>query len=276
MRVLGIILLALLGLVLLLLLLALFFPITYRIRGSYHNRRPDLRASVFGLAFLLGCGLDIRGEDTRFYLRILGIKFHRFENTSKGRTSRVRESEASADEEVTDDVFKDADVGDDNPIHSEEFLEEAEASSGFFTRVRECFTKVKTTARSIMNMIRNWKKTIGRLIELIRDKTNQNALKTVGTRALSLLKILMPRRLKLQLQYSTGSPDTTGQLLGVLAMFPLGYRNRWNITPDFTAEEFYAEADFDIRGHIFGIQLLMAVLGIILDKDCRKIYNKIS
>ena len=40
-------------------------------------------------------------------------------------------------------------------------------------------------------------------------------------------------------------------MLGILAIFPVGYRNHWNIIPDFTAEEFYAEADFTMADNSF-------------------------
>lgn len=83
----------------------------------------------------------------------------------------------------------------------------------------------------------------------------------------------MPYRLKLNLEYSTGSPDTTAQLLGILTMFPIGYQNRWNVHPDFTADNAYAEAEFDVKGRILGFSLLKLILGLVLDKDCRKLYN---
>ena len=43
---------------------------------------------------------------------------------------------------------------------------------------------------------------------------------------------------------------------------------------DFTAEEFYAEADFTVHGRIFGVQILALALRIILDKNCRRLYNR--
>ena len=38
-------------------------------------------------------------------------------------------------------------------------------------------------------------------------------------------------------------------------------------------EEFYAEADFTVHGRIFGVQILALALRIILDKNCRRLYN---
>ena len=76
--------------------------------------------------------------------------------------------------------------------------------------------------------------------------------------------------------YSTGSPDTTGISLGVLACFPVGYTNRWRITPDFESENLYAKGSFDIKGHVIVISILAATLRILFDKNCRRLYNRIS
>ena len=76
--------------------------------------------------------------------------------------------------------------------------------------------------------------------------------------------------------YSTGSPDTTGISLGILACFPVGYKNKWQITPDFESENPYAKGSFDIKGHVIVISILAATLRILFDKNCRRLYNRIS
>jgi hypothetical protein len=125
-------------------------------------------------------------------------------------------------------------------------------------------------------MAKNGKTTMQKFAAFAGEESNRRALSTVWGKVRTLLSLLMPRKLRLTMQYSTGSPDTTGQLLGILAMFPLGYQNRWKIQPDFTADNAYVETDFDVRGSLFGIQLLKLLFEIILDKDCQKLYNKIS
>ena len=76
--------------------------------------------------------------------------------------------------------------------------------------------------------------------------------------------------------YSTGSPDTKGISLGILACFPVGYTNRWRITPDFESEKPYAKGSFDIKWHVIVISILAATLRILFDKNCRRLYNRIS
>ena len=108
------------------------------------------------------------------------------------------------------------------------------------------------------------------------DERNKAAFSHLKKELFIILKRICPRRLKLTMVYSTGSPDTTGISLGVLACFPVGYTNRWRITPDFESEKPYAKGSFDIKGHVIVISILAATLRILFDKNCRRLYNRIS
>lgn len=108
------------------------------------------------------------------------------------------------------------------------------------------------------------------------DERNKAAFSHLKKELFIILKRICPRRLRLTMVYSTGSPDTTGISLGVLACFPVGYTNRWRITPDFESEKPYAKGSFDIKGHVIVISILAATLRILFDKNCRRLYNRIS
>ena len=144
-------------------------------------------------------------------------------------------------------------------------------------KIPEKFKRVIARIRDFFHTIKsafgNVKKTIRKVKCLLTNESHKSAFTKLKTSVWQLLKILMPYRLKLNLEYSTGSPDTTAQLLGILTMFPIGYQNRWNVHPDFTADNAYAEAEFDVKGRILGFSLLKLILGLVLDKDCRKLYN---
>ena len=85
----------------------------------------------------------------------------------------------------------------------------------------------------------------------------------------------MPYKLYLRAEFSAGSPDKTGMVLGILAMFPIGYKNKWKIRPDFEREEIYIDSEFDIKGHIFLYKILVIAIRVLVDKNCRKLYNEI-
>ena len=117
---------------------------------------------------------------------------------------------------------------------------------------------------------------IGELKREYGDERNKAAFSHLKKELFIILKRICPRRLKFTMVYSTGSPDTTGILLGILACFPVGYKNKWQITPDFESEKPYAKGSFDIKGHVIVISILAATLRILFDKNCRRLYNRIS
>jgi hypothetical protein len=136
-------------------------------------------------------------------------------------------------------------------------------------RLRRKWDSFRRRLRDIRSTIRKWS-------QIAEDEYNRQAVSHIRKAVLRLLRCIMPRRLNLVLSYSTGSPDTTAQVFGILAMFPAGYTNRWRIHPDFEAEEAYAEGDMDIRGHFPIVRILAVLLGVLLDKKCRRLYWKIS
>lgn len=117
---------------------------------------------------------------------------------------------------------------------------------------------------------------IDKLKKEYSDERNKAAFSHLKKELFIILKRICPRRLRLTMVYSAGSPDTTGISLGILACFPVGYTNRWRITPDFESEKPYAKGSFDIKGHVIVISILAATLRILFDKNCRRLYNRIS
>lgn len=136
-------------------------------------------------------------------------------------------------------------------------------------RMRDALVRMRETLLRIVA-------TAERIQRLWESEGNRQALRFLGGRVFLLLKRLAPKKLSLDLTYSTGAPDTTGELLGVLALFPIAYRQRWNITPDFTADHFYVDTSFDVQGRIYIRQVLGIAISVLLDKNCRKLYNEIK
>ena len=150
-------------------------------------------------------------------------------------------------------------------------LKVAKSSKGSFYNRNEynLWEYLKNKSEKIKNCIYKLKREYS-------DERNKAAFLHLKKELFIILKRICPRRLKLTMVYSTGSPDTTGISLGILACFPVGYTNRWRITPDFESEKPYAKGSFDIKGHVIVISILAATLRILFDKNCRRLYNRIS
>lgn len=291
-KIIGIVLLVLLALVILFIIGILFVPYAYRVKGSFHGK-PDLEASIYGLGHLVGIGVILTESGAKMYLRICGIrKFLRSGNKDNktGNTDQYEERvsenpkpdthEKPAIQEVgearesgNDDVSS-ADAAESLENETDVFpAADVQVSGKFPKKIKSWIAKIKNFFYTLKQAFCHMKQTIRKMKQLITDESHKRAFAKVKTSVWQLLKILMPRRLKLNLEYSTGSPDTTAQLLGILAMFPIGYQNRWKVHPDFTAENAYADAEFDLKGRILGFSILKLILGLVLDKDCRKLYN---
>lgn len=270
-KIIGIILLVILALFVLLIVGILFVPYAYRVKGSFHGK-PDLTASIYGLGHLVGIGMILTENGAKIYLRICGIRKFLQSGNKENKTGNTDQYV----ENMGEGQKTDPETGNYENLPMPE-MQKIKAFWQKIVKIPEKFKRVIARIRDFFHTIKsafgNVKKTIRKVKCLLTNESHKIAFAKLKTSVWQLLKILMPYRLKLNLEYSTGSPDTTAQLLGILTMFPIGYQNRWNVHPDFTADNAYAEAEFDVKGRILGFSLLKLILGLVLDKDCRKLYN---
>lgn len=294
-KIIGIILAALLGTVVLGILLVLCCPFRYRIWGSYHEK-PDISIRVAWLMCIFQFRMDIT-DTQQMYLRILGFRKNlsrEEEETNESEESSGLEEESETTNTVENAFDKkrietnrsDAATVEENS-GEEEFRNKEDPKDSIETKSTDLSRKtpekkisisqkVKRLWEKIKRALFNIKETAVKIKKLYMDPRNKLAFTKLKQSVAKFFRVLHPKKFQLKLKFSTGSPDTTGQLLGVIAMFPIGYRNGWNIVPDFTADAFYADAEFDVRGRVLGISLIKLACSIILDKNCKRLYNKVT
>ena len=268
-KIIGIALLVILGLIVVIALLALFCPFVYRVKGSYHEKNLQLQVRIWWLGRLLGLCADTAEEGFHTYVRIFGFRkeLHLQTEVAPSLTAMENTSQTSAqqltDPEETILCHPDKKKKTFFPGRIAGFIRK------FPEKIRNILQKILYFLRNIQTFWKKGTRTCRKWYRFFNDEKNKKAFSNIWKQLEHLIVSVLPKRLKLWLKYSTGSPDTTGQVLGILAIFPVGYRNHWNIIPDFTAE-----ADFTVRGRIFGVQILALALRIILDKNCRRLYNR--
>lgn len=287
-KVIGWILLILLLLIIAAACLVLFVPVRYQADVFSHGK-TDAKVRVSWLLRLVRFYMTYSGQEfsAKIYILFFPLKLG-----SMGKTEAKKEAGANvrkAAEDLTEDI--------ENEKPSPETGKEAEQNEGRTAKLIEKAAEksnaddvVKSAERvekaagsdksgmiaSIWGMLKNIKVTIEKGKKLLEDRRNKEAVLHLKKELFYLLKKIMPKRMKVKAVYSTGSPDTTGEVLGILALFPIGYKNRWNIAPDFTADHFYIDGEAGIRGCVFVYQLAGVILRILLDKNCRRLYNKIN
>ena len=291
-KVIGIILLVVLALILTALLCVLFVPVKYRAVGSFDNTDIRAKAHVSWLFHLFALHIEYTDE-TDGYIRLVFVKKELFDNYEAFNDDVMDDAaKTETEDKVSENTRDEHKIPADESEHITDEQTENESTARTHNEYRSVTdenqhikqqTKLthkkrskKTHEKQFKDKSDKIKNCIYKLKREYSDERNKAAFSHLKKELFIILKRICPRRLKLTMLYSTGSPDTTGISLGILACFPVGYTNRWRITPDFESEKPYAKGSFDIKGHVIVISILAATLRILFDKNCRRLYNRIS
>lgn len=288
-KVIGIILLVVLALILTALLCVLFVPVKYRAVGSFDNTGIRAKAHVSWLFHLFALHIEY-ADETDGYIRLVFVKKKLFDNyeafnddvmddAAKTETEdKVSENTGDESEHITDEHAEDECTARTHNEYRSVTDENQHIKQQTKPTHKKTYKKPhkKSHKKQFKDKSDKIKNCIYKLKREYSDERNKAAFSHLKKELFIILKRICPRRLKLTMVYSTGSPDTTGISLGILACFPVGYTNRWRITPDFESEKPYAKGSFDIKGHVIVISILAATLRILFDKNCRRLYNRIS
>ena len=267
-QVLGWSLLAIVLLVVLLLLILLFCPLRYLVEGDFQEEKWA-KFKAHWLFHLLRAKISY-GDDLIYgEVSILWKKITFSYDFTKKEEEEADEESGDAFDIDDVDLFDDDIEGDttndvlevqEKVILDEEIIELEEESinskiKGIIERIQDVYVRVKV---------------------ILTDEENQDAVKHIKDEIIYLVKILLPKKSKVNAVFSTGSPDTTGQLFGILALFPAMYHKNWNLLPDFQSDDAYFKGTFWGKGWIAIYQVVGIVLRILFDKKCRKLYTKVN
>ena len=110
------------------------------------------------------------------------------------------------------------------------------------------------------------------LVDILRSDAGKAFICIVKENVIHLWKQIHPRRMRGKVIFGTGDPCSTGELLGVFALFYAWYGNGVQIVPDF--EQKRIEGNVSFRGRIRMITLICIAWRIIKNKDGRKLLHE--
>lgn len=293
--VIGWILLGLLLLILAILLLVLFFPVTYQVKGRKSDTEMMLRVKVnwlFGLARLRYS----YPEPGKLVCKVLfwnllsakkekGTKKEQAESEDSTETnisdaqnqkrkaaeiSQTGNSQLSQDADPSGSGESDATGG--NASATDTASEDAEAAKTEEQSAQKKSLKEKISA--IVDKIKSIKDNVSYYTQLLQESTTKRILQRILDKVAAVLKHIRPRKLEADLLIGTGSPDTTGYLMGAYGVFLPVLGRKINITPDFT--QAVIQGRIDIRGHITVLVLLINACKLIFDKELRILIKKLK
>lgn len=286
-KIIGIILAVLLGLLAVLVLCVLFLPVRYRVQGSYHEKWEG-KARISYLGPLIWLSISY-AETFTYRLRICGITVRSEDKDKKSGTKRSRKSKReynrdSMEEQSTDSSEKEE--GTDVRYGGREPGEETGTS---VNRQKERLSKEKSSG--IADRIRSWKQTVKDRIHSFKEggkegfqmlrslkETCEDANVKAGFGKLRaelclLLKKIKPRHLKWYVRFGMEEPDRTGCVLAALGVIQGLWGRELYVKPEF--EEKVFETEFQFRGFLQGIHLARLAWKLYFDKEIQYLVKKV-
>ena len=293
-KIVGICFLVLLGIVLVLVLSVMFIPVRYRIRGKGETSGTMEADAVFSWVFhLLHYRIQYGEDGVQTKMRILGISINlnkkkkqkrkqkEKSDSSKARAAEetnIQEKQSIEEKQEIEKIEEKESIGEvEEKRNSEEVLRqssEKEPDSSGKTSFRKKFS-LKKKIGNIKKKIWKIKQQLGNIKSIISEETNRNAVAVLFQELKYLLKHYSPRKASGELQFSMGDPADTGQILGVISLFPFWYRYKISVTPDFMAENSYAEGTLFMKGYMRSVHLLVIGIRMMKNKDIRKFINQL-
>ena len=202
------------------------------------------------------------------------------EDKAAGGTGAVRET-AEEGRDGTDGTEEASDTEDIAGQEEADGTEEAagdagtESNSGKAGKLFEKIKKIKYTIQGIYDKIKRIWENISYYTALLREEDTKELFAHAMHVSGKILKSIRPRRIKADIVFGTGSPDTTGYLYGAYCMLTASMRHKeFLVTPDFERRIFQGE--FDLAGHVCMGVLLLNGLRLLMDKKLHIFIGKIK
>lgn len=280
-KIIGIVLLSIIGLVLFLIALILFVPIRYRIKAEY-DEKIDANVKVSYLLHIFTVIFKFDGSSPDLKIKIFGIKLPEKKETDnkKSKKKEPKQKEPKQKEpEYTLEGFDEEEVlpqTDYSEVNCDDIPDIEEEPKGFFGKLKEylkfvydfiCSFKEKVIA--VWNKIKGIKDNIEYYLDLITSERTKKTL-SYGLRIVKkIFAAFKPTKLKGRFRFGFDDPSTTGRILSVLAVtYPIT-RDKIEIIPEF--DEKIIEGNLFIKGRIFIITLLIQGWKLYFNKDIRKL-----
>ena len=311
-KIIGIVLLVILGIMLFLLAVLLFVPVRYSVKGTVDNN-ITAEGKISWLCSILRYDFTFQEQDLSGEVRIFGFRPKKKERVSEEglEEEAVPEVKDEVEEVVSDlvsnTVEEDASEGkisksviesDSDKISPEEAAGRREQNpemdfhtgrqnrkssrpSGknifmrMWDKIKSFMKKIKNFFIGIQKRLTSFKEFVVKVKEIVTDTKNQYAVRRLWEELLYLLKHFGFRKIHTELTFALADPALTGQVLGILCMMPFLYQYDFHIFPDFESESYYIRGSYDVKGRIQLIFLLVTAIRLLADKEIRSFLKKL-
>lgn len=304
-KIIGILLAVILGIIVLCICAVLFVPICYRAEGAGSGTLEDakLHGQVSWLFGLVKVVVDIRNKIPEYYIKIAWKRLGGPKKPAQEREDAAYEKHAEEQKdfseirEETDHnrkaeeirILEEPEEPAEVPAKENENRRESQKTpekesqvsdraqeeteshgrvSGISDKIKGICEKIKCTIRKFCDKIRSISEKKDRLAEFISDETHLHAFEKAKQEVFRLLRRLSPRVLKANIHYGFEDPGLTGKVLACLSILYPFVGEHAQITPDFQEE--VLEGEIRLRGRIFIVHLAALAVNMLLCRDVRR------
>lgn len=294
-KIIGIALLVILGILVTLTVLVLFSPVRYRFLAVFPEKK--ITARFRWLAGIVSLSIWYPDSGRSYSFRIFGIPFNRLagrflKNTGGDAATESSDAEESSDVEDCSDATESRNAdkqsimdkqsnteGQEVPgesIEQEEYDNKSIRKSDSPKEKTEDkdTKKIKGKASDIHHKIKRVKAGIKKVFLALRDQDNMVAAKVIKDRIILLLKYLKPKKIYANMIIGTGDPCNTGLLFGGISILMGLWPGDYTFVPDFDNKVIEGKAY--CKGRIRVSVLLYHVIKLLLDDTVKKAWKHTS
>lgn len=276
-KIIGISLLVILGILILLIGIVLFVPVRYKVDGDIRRTTKE-KVAIHGKVtwFCSAVRYVFSYENNRFQGELLIFGRKRKEKSPITLEELMEEEDEQADSDSSEAEQTEGKDSEGEQTETENSKEEQrkqadlkavrKTKENIFQKISN---KIRNTVQRITSFIKNIKEKLVMLKALLTDEVNKRVCKKIFAELIKFLKHLRFRKLHTDLKYGFTDPSLTGQSFGVVCLIPVLYQYNVVITPDFETESTYIEGTFDAKGHLRICHGVMMLIRLLLEKEVR-------
>lgn len=292
-KIVGILIAIILGLLLLAMLILVFAPLHYRLDGSCKGTLDTVDVSLrfTWLYRIFGGYVSYQDGKSDWQVRILWKKLNVKKESANEENDlsqkeemhqeKSQEEPNHAEEKkdqpamVSEDISEQKDDPEPKVIIKSETEESGtkEKKHVWIEKIKKIFYKIKYTFRKFCDKIKIIGEKKERLIEFLTDEIHQNAFIKLKEELMRLLRFLKPKYLSGCVRFGFEDPSLTGKVLAWLSMFYGMYGEHLILQPDF--QEKVLEGELHVGGKVRGSYFLIVLFYIWRSKEIRTTYQHV-
>ena len=277
-KIIGIIILVILGLLVLTFGVVFLVPLKYSGSGELQKKieKSTVNIKFSWLLHLVSGNVEFVDKKLTYEIRIFGKKLglDKTDETNKENIGENKKEETydekseESQEKVQSDSAKKIteDVIDD--MTEIESKEQTKTEKRTKTKKEGIFKKIKYTFKNICDKIKVLKQKKQDVEEFLKNESHKAAFKKLWKEIGKFLRSLRPKQLVINAHFGFEDPSLTGKILAALSMLYPFYGDNIRIQPDF--EQVIVEGDLHLKGKIRLIHALKMAWNLVWSRDVRK------